>query len=183
MIYLMRHGLDDESYVGGYSNVGLIDEGVKQVEDSIQFISNLKINKIVCSDVLRARQTASIVNNKLHKDIEVSSSLRELDKGVLNGMDKKKAHELYPQYFNNIGIYDRYPFGESMFDLYVRISKLLESIDEYDNNLLVTHRGVINMLYYILNEINLDMNKGRFNVTHASIHELDIQKKKIRRIY
>ena len=39
------------------------------------------------------------------------------------------------------------------------------------------------MLYYILNDIPLDMNKERFNVDYASLHELDINKKLIRRIY
>ena len=29
MIYLLRHGLDDESYIGGYSDVSLIPEGKK----------------------------------------------------------------------------------------------------------------------------------------------------------
>ena len=32
MIYLVRHGLDDESFIGGYSNVGLIDEWIKQCQ-------------------------------------------------------------------------------------------------------------------------------------------------------
>ena len=38
MIYLIRHGLDDENYIGGWSDVDLIDKGVKQVQDSIKFI-------------------------------------------------------------------------------------------------------------------------------------------------
>ena len=51
-----------------------------------------------------------------------------------------------------------------------------------DNSLVVTHRGVINTIYYYLNNIPLDMDKKKFNVDHLSIHELDIQKKLIRRI-
>ena len=34
MIYLMRHGKDDERYVGGYSDVDLTREGQRQVLDS-----------------------------------------------------------------------------------------------------------------------------------------------------
>ena len=64
-----------------------------------------------------------------------------------------------------------------------RIKVLLETLKEKDNTLIVTHRGVINMIYYILNEIEIDMDKEKFNVTHASLHELDINKKLIRRIY
>ena len=70
-----------------------------------------------------------------------------------------------------------------MYDLYNRIKILLEKLKSNENTLIVTHRGVINMIYYILNKISLDMNKERFNVTHASLHELDLNKKLIRRIY
>jgi broad specificity phosphatase PhoE len=55
-----------------------------------------------------------------------------------------------------------------------------ESID--DDTLIITHRGVINMFYYIFNDINLDMDKKKFDVTHGSIHEIDLKNKKIRRI-
>ena len=34
MIYFLRHGLDDERYVGGYSNVGLTKEGIIGVRES-----------------------------------------------------------------------------------------------------------------------------------------------------
>ncbi len=69
-----------------------------------------------------------------------------------------------------------------MYDLYKRIKILLGNIKD-NNTLYVTHRGVINMIYYILKDINLDMDKEKFNVTHASLHELDLNKKLIRRIY
>ena len=36
MIYLIRHGLDDEAYIGGWSDVDLISEGIEQVEETIQ---------------------------------------------------------------------------------------------------------------------------------------------------
>ena len=183
MIYLMRHGLDDENYIGGYSNVELVDEGIKQVEKSTNVIKNLKINKIVCSDVLRAKQTADIVNSMLKLPIITDTKLRELDKGLLNGMEKEIAKDNYPYCFGKLSIYDKYPNGEAMIDLYNRIKILLNEIIKYDESLIVTHRGVINMIYYLLNNIDLDMDKEKFNVNHASIHELDISNKKIRRIY
>ena len=67
MIYLLRHGLDDERYIGGWSDVDLIDIGKKQVEEVSQKIKDLKINTILCSDVKRAITTADIVNKYLNK--------------------------------------------------------------------------------------------------------------------
>ena len=51
-----------------------------------------------------------------------------------------------------------------------------------DDSLIVTHRGIINMMYFMFNNEPLTMNKKKFNVDHASVHELDIEKRKIRRI-
>ena len=70
-----------------------------------------------------------------------------------------------------------------MLDLYKRMHEYLEKIKNLDNVMLVTHRGVINMFYYLLNDIEPNMDKGMFNVVHGSVHEMDINKKLIRRIY
>lgn len=184
MIYLIRHGLDDERFIGGYSNVELTKEGIEQVHESgIWLKENVKnIDKIYTSDIKRAIQSADIINGYFNLEVEKIDCLRELNKGLLNGMDKELAKIYYPDYIevNNINI--KYPDGESMIDLYNRIKILLNSIDKYDNSLLVTHRGVINMIYILLNKHELTMDKERYNVEHASIHELDIDKKLIRRI-
>ena len=185
MIYLVRHGLDDETFIGGWSDVDLTSTGIKQVENTRDYIvdNNLLINNIISSDVKRAKTTSHIINEKLNVDIILDKNLRELDKGTYTGIKKILLSDKELNSISNYEIYDRYPNGESMYDLYERIKKLLEKIKDKDNTLIVTHRGVINMIYYILNEISLDMNKERFNVTHASLHELDINKKLIRRIY
>lgn len=184
MIYLLRHGLDDEDYIGGYSSAELIDEGIKQIINAREFIikNNLKIDKIYSSDINRARQTAKIVNKKLKVDIVYDNNLRELDKGDLTGLKKDYAYKLYKEYKKIDDISIRYPNGESMMDLYKRVGKYLNDI-KYDNVLLVTHRGVINMIYYILNNIDLDMDKERFEVVHGSIHKLDLNKRMIKRVY
>jgi len=184
MIYLIRHGLDDERFIGGYSNVELTKEGIEQVHESgIWLKENVKnIDKIYTSDIKRAIQSADIINGYFNLEVEKIDCLRELNKGLLNGMDKELAKIYYPDYIevNNINI--KYPDGESMIDLYNRIKKILYNIDVFDNCLLVTHRGVINMLYVLLNDEDLTMDKEKYGVVHASIHELDKINKKIRRI-
>lgn len=184
MIYLIRHGLDDESFIGGYSNVGLTDEGIKQVHDSSLWLkeSKININKIYTSDIKRAIESTEIINNYFNLEIEKITELRELDKGLLNGMDKEIAKINYPDYIEVNDINIKYPNGESMLDLYKRIKLFLDNINKYDNSLLVTHRGVINMLYILLNNDEITMNKEKYEVIHASIHELNLEKRKIRRI-
>ncbi len=98
MIYFMRHGLDDERYIGGWSDVGLTWLGKEQVKEAIEYmkIENLKINKIITSDILRARETAKMVGEALGIEVIENQSLRELNKGKLNGMMRIQSETLFP---------------------------------------------------------------------------------------
>jgi len=181
----MRHGQDDESYVGGWSDLVLIPEGREQVRESALWIKdNLNIKRIVCSDIKRAVESASIVSSVIGIPVEKNSNLREQNKGLMNGMLKEKACEEYSWFKNDEVTVDTvFPEGESLRGLYNRVKDYLDKILEYpDDTLIVTHRGVINMIYYILNNKEVDMDKKQFNVTVASVHELDKDKKVIRRI-
>ena len=180
MIYLMRHGEDDESFVGGWSDVDLIDRGKLQVETATKFIveNNLKINKILCSDVKRAKTTAEIVNKELNLKIFSTELLRELDKGELTGKEKSVLKK-----YDTTKLDFCYPKGESMLSFYNRIKQDLERILYEDDVLLVTHRGVINMIYFLLNNLEVSTNKEAFEVTYASIHEYNPEIKKIKKIY
>ena len=182
MIYLIRHGLDDESMIGGWSDVSLTEGGIRQVENATKFLKNISFEKIISSDIKRAKETSLIINKELNKEIIYTKKLREQNKGDYNGVLKEKIGD--DDYFKgNISIYDTYPNGESLLDLYFRIEKLLSTIDNWEDSLIVTHRGVINMIYYLLNNKKPDMYKDSFNVTHASVHKLDLKNKKIERIY
>ena len=66
MIYLMRHGQDNEDYIGGWSELSLIEEGIVEVNESAKWIKdNLNIKFIMCSDIKRAIETAEIVSSIL----------------------------------------------------------------------------------------------------------------------
>lgn len=184
MIYLVRHGLDDENYIGGWSDVDLISDGVKQIHDVSKYIvdKGLVINKIISSDIKRAKSTSDIINKYLNLNIIYDKKLRELDKGDYTGILKSSISIEEIDKLAKFNIMDKYPNGESMLDLYIRMKIFLENFKD-DNVLLVTHRGVINMFYYILNGVMIDMDKEKFSVVHGSVHEMDKSKKLIRRIY
>ena len=58
--YLVRHGKDDDTVRGGWSQQPLTDEGKAQADELASFvqISGLEIKHIYSSDLLRAMQTA-----------------------------------------------------------------------------------------------------------------------------
>ncbi len=184
MIYLMRHGQDDESYIGGWSDVSLIDEGIKEVYDSAQWIKdNLNIRSIQCSDVNRAVETTEIVSSCLDVSYVVNSNLREQNKGDLNGVLRTKLTSEDLVFTESKSVDTVYPNGESLRDLYNRMKIYINKIMEMeDDTLLITHRGVINMIYFILYDKPLDMNKKQFGVSTASVHELDKKTRTIKKV-
>ena len=173
MIYFLIHGLDDERYIGGWSEVDLTDEGVEQVRKTIEEMNTLGIipKHIISSGVERSNTTANILGQYYDIDVKKDYRFREQNKGELNGLLKEKASVLFPEYLSDVDIDTKYPGGESLIDLYTRVKVMLDEIKELDGDtVVVTHRGVINMLYYILYHIPLDMDKEKFDVNHASLH-------------
>lgn len=185
VIYLMRHGQDDETYVGGWSDVPLIPEGKNEVRSSALWIrDHLKIKSILCSDIQRAVESASIASTILGVPYRLDANLREQNKGIMNGIPKDEAYSKYPGFMDGEVTVDTvFPNGESLRQLYLRMKEYLQTIMEMeDDTLLVTHRGVINMIYFILNHKELDMDKKQFGVDTASVHMLDKDKKIIKKV-
>ncbi|WP_346887435.1 histidine phosphatase family protein [Clostridium sp. UBA1056] len=162
-IYLVRHGQDDDNYRGGWSNRGLIEEGTKQAKLLASFLcknrENYSISKIISSDLERTVETTRELKDILNVPVEYSSDWREMNNGELAGMDNKEALERYPGlFYNTLDMNERYPEGESPIEFYNRIKSSFEYLcnnismeTEKDNIMIVTHGGVIEVLYYILN--------------------------------
>lgn len=187
MIYFLRHGLDDERFIGGWSDMQLTWEGRKQVKEALFFLKEhpIHFDRIYTSDLPRALETAQIVQREFEVPIIEDQRLGEQNKGDLNGMYIVKANLKchYREFLQNMTVDTKYPNGESLKSFWERMDSSLPFFLEQENSLIVTHRGVINYLYYQMNGMPIDMNKGQFNVTHASIHEYQPKTKQIRKIY
>lgn len=187
MIYFLRHGLDDERFIGGWSDMQLIWAGRKQVNEAISFLKEnpIHFDRIYTSDLPRAIETAQMVQREFDVPIISEERLREQNKGDLNGMFIVKANlkHNYHEFLQNMTVDTVYPNGESLQSFWNRLGTDLPYFLEQDDALIVTHRGVINYLYYQMNDMPIDMNKKQFDVTHASIHEYDPKAKQIKKIY
>ena len=157
--YFVRHGKDDESVRGGWSQSSLTVEGFAQAEKLAQHIhgQNWEIRNVFSSDLPRAMQTAYPVAAQLHLPIIPMPDFREANNGDLSGMKNEMATQLYPGLFWNTLAWDqKYPGGESPQEFYERIYKAWDSfqrkvIERDENVLLITHGGVINVILSIVN--------------------------------
>ena len=157
--YLARHGKDDDTVRGGWSGQPLTEEGKAQADELASFIqrSDLGIQYIYSSDLLRAIQTAQSVADKLHLPIIQMPEFREVNNGDLAGMYNELASKMYPGlYWNTLEWEQRYPGGESPKEFYERIRTAWDAfqkmvLEQNENVLLVTHGGVINVILSIVN--------------------------------
>lgn len=184
----IRHGKDDDRYRGGWSNLDLIDEGYEEASRLFSYLlkekNNLNIKKIVASDLKRAVSTANIINDKLNLPIELDSDLREMNNGDLTGMLNEEALVKYPGlFFNTLDMNEKYPNGESPIEFYNRIKdwfyKTIELYkDESGSIIFITHGGVINIIYYLVNNLNWSNKEKSFKINTCSIHILDLDSMK-----
>ena len=161
MNIFLRHGeVKNPKNILYYNIPGyeLSEKGIKQAEQVAEKLKkDFKIEKIISSPLLRARQTSQIVNKMLKKEIIFINEITEWG-GIKNWIgnttfeiQQSKEFEIYindPTELNT---------DESFFDTFKRVNKL------YQNNknvLFVTHQDTIrSFMFYKLESDNFNMDK------------------------
>lgn len=178
-IYIVRHGQDDDSVRGGWSNTSLTDLGVKQSTDLANKVfencDEYNIGMIISSDLTRAKQTALIISEKMSVPVKYDMGFREVNNGDLAGLDNHIAEEKYPNlYWRKLECEQHYPNGESPKEFYERVSNawdnLKKSLVDYNKNvLLITHAGVVNVIKCLVDNVEYSNKQKYQGVPSAEI--------------
>lgn len=160
---LARHGKDDESVRGGWSQHSLSEEGMKQARELAGRLlaqkNSYSLSRIYSSDLVRAAQTARIVGDRLGLAVTLLPAFREVNNGLLAGMKNDLAEDRFPGlYWNQLAWEQTYPEGESPKAFYERIADAWERfscelVSGKENVLLVTHGGVIQVILSLINNV------------------------------
>ena len=177
MIYLLRHGADDDTRLGGWSDAGLSPIGIEQVWHTGEEISSgdYNIQRIFSSDLPRAKESADIIAGRLKLPIVLLEEFRETNNGDLAGISKSEFQTAYPGlYYSSLKWNQRYPNGESPALFFARIKNAWESFKQKEsmmpgNTLLVTHGGVIDVILCIENGNTYTNKCVHYRVDHAGI--------------
>lgn len=154
-LHLVRHGMYNLNKVGGWTDDSLSLEGIKQATN-LKDLVDKDYDLFVSSDLVRAKETANIINEKLHMDILFNEGFREINSGRLNDItieELKKNPSLWVDFYS-LSILDKFPQGESPLDLYNRVSKAFLDLINHNKGkkiLLVSHSGVITVILSMLN--------------------------------
>jgi len=183
--FMMRHGESENNVLNLYSDklgvYPLTEKGREETEKTAKEIAGKKITKILCSPLLRTRETADIVAEKIDfpkEKIIYENRLREFGFGDFSDQHVKK----YDSYISeNKWDYDtKNPNGESFQDAKNRVGELLYELEQKyqnENILMISHGFSIEVAPAVLKGANkkesIELFKKLAGNRTASLYEED----------
>ena len=146
--YVARHGQTEwnaENKVCGITDIALTEKGIAQADELADQVKGKNIEIIISSPMKRAVITSRIVSEKCHIPMMTDNRLVEQNYGVYEGVDRNNEDFLA----NKRNFAYRYPNGESMIQVAVRVYTFLDEIKKQysgKNVLIVSHGGVCRIL-------------------------------------
>jgi broad specificity phosphatase PhoE len=167
MLIAVRHGSTNENEtdkVRGWTTVPLSRKGIKQSRDTADKLAGIKmpIDQFHTSDLLRARQTASIIGQRIKRNAIPSRSLRTWDPGKFSDKPVTDSVDDLNEYINKPNV--KVPGGtESYNDFTQRVDPALKGMIEDDKtHLAVLHNRLITRAHAL----------SKYAGKHADINDL-----------
>jgi broad specificity phosphatase PhoE len=151
----MRHGQsvwNAEHRWQGHGDPELTPLGREQARTAGERLASAGIERLVASDLARARETAEIVGEVLGLALEIDERWRERSIGVWTGLTRGEIQARWPAQYAHFRSHDanaRPGGGESDAMLRARAQLALRALRERHASLrvlVVTHRGIARML-------------------------------------
>jgi len=145
--YILRHGeakSNAEDIVSCWPEKfinPLTEKGVAKINKVAKELQNKKIDLIFASPLLRTKQTAEIIANKLRLKVKSDKRLREVGFGAFNGGSAEKFDNYFKSFAERIK--RKTKRGENYSEVYKRVSSFLMEVNrEYKNKniLIVSHQ-------------------------------------------
>ena len=184
-LYLLRHGRDSAEFRGGWSERGLIEPGIGQVEALVSRLKseNFQPDTLLSSDLARAAQTAQLIGAALNLTPHPRPEWREVNNGSLAGLPNAEADQRFPDYYwAKLAWDEQYGGGDSPARFYQRIEGALSDLRfEIEQNkigpvvLLVTHAGPIQVVSAIVEGQQWTNQSKLYPVGQTSLHSFRLQ--------
>lgn len=176
-LYVVRHGQTEWNVLKkmqGSADIPLNKKGIQQARQTKNNLDNINLDMIFCSPLIRAKQTAEIINEERNLKIVFDDKLRERNYGEFEGTSKSSFN------YNDFWAYGKnlkYDKAENVQDFFKRIYDFLDSIKEkyYGKNILIVcHAGVVKAIECYANKMLADEEIGPFLPDNASILKYDL---------
>jgi broad specificity phosphatase PhoE len=177
----MRHAATkaeiDNRVLGRVDEVILNSEMEALRAKALEF-SNGKINVILSSPLLRAKQTAEILAKELKVDVREHEELMERDFGILNGLTWEEFSSRYPQEIkSNLPHYQPdLKNAETIEEVEKRVTSFisdLPNIYQSKSVLLITHSGVIRIILREFGHLNKEETR-KIKIGNLDVFEIEL---------
>lgn len=152
-LLVIRHGESEADILHvheGRADFELTARGHSQAEAMSEFVSqHYHIEKIYCSTLKRAVQTAEHLKSKTQAALIMDEHLMEFNNGLVAGLEHSVADEKYPKIAVPIhsAVYEQESVLEFRYRAEYMLSKIISDNDANSTIAVVTHGGMINQLY------------------------------------
>jgi 2,3-bisphosphoglycerate-dependent phosphoglycerate mutase len=179
-ILAIRHGQtawNADGRIQGHTDIGLDDTGQWQAERLAEALQGEALHALYSSDLLRARQTAQLLQRFSTESLRLDTGLRERSFGRLEGLSFAEIEERWPQ--EAARWRQRDPDfapggGETLKAFYARCvatAARLAAAHAGQTIVLVAHGGVLDMLYRAAAGLDLAAPR-RWELGNASVNRL-----------
>lgn len=172
-IYFVRHGESQwnvEDKICGQTDIPLTERGHAQAEETGRRIVEKGITaaEILCSPLLRAKDTAAHISQVTGIPLKVEPRLTEQNFGIWEGTSPRISE---PFCQAKKEFLSRYETGESMFQLAQRIYNLLDELKETGQDyILVAHNGISRVVCSYFREMTNE-EYASYGVENCSVTE------------
>jgi len=180
-ILLIQHGESEADILNaheGRADFSLTERGHHQAELMSTWVTkHYQLDKIYCSPLKRAAQTATHIAEKVNLPIHKEDLLMEFQNGLLAGLSHQEADSKYPPVSNlplHASVYEMESKLEFRYRAEYILSKILSECSMQDTIAIVTHGGMINQLYHSFLKLPLPCSIG-FPTGDTGIHEWEIK--------
>ena len=184
MIYFVRHGSTDwnenKNVLGqkdpkcqGRADLPLNEKGMTQALETAQILKDKKFDRVICSPLLRARQTCDLIYNG-NAPVEIDERVVERDFGEFEG---KTRSEFDFNGFWNIYSNQNFRKAESIKDVEKRAFELIDQLrrEPEKDVLIVSHGGVGCVIMSYFYGIPKDGNYLSFEIPNGKPLVLDFK--------
>jgi probable phosphoglycerate mutase len=179
-ILAIRHGQtawNADGRIQGHTDIGLDDTGQWQAERLAEALQGEALHGLYSSDLLRARQTAQLLQRFSTESLRLDTGLRERSFGRMEGLSFAEIEERWPQEAARWRQRDA-DFapggGETLKAFYARCvatAARLAAAHAGQTIVLVAHGGVLDMLYRAAAGLDLAAPR-RWELGNASVNRL-----------
>ncbi len=181
-IYLVRHGESVANTKGIYQgqtyNTPLSVMGRKQAKALAEYFTDIKIDKIFASPLIRTKMTAQEVADIKKFEVFEIPEITETNHGEWEGLEKKVILAKWPnayQLWLTRPIEVKFPHGETFKETSRRVLRWWNCTVKKDKNLLVvTHDNVIRII--VAKTLGLDFNNiWKFQLNPAAVTTIEVE--------